>query len=302
MQDEVKGPGQPGGRRLMPGEQQREQLVADLAIGEGGAVLIAGQEQAGEDVVALREVRVGAAAGDLGVDDLVDGALALLEPLRRGALSPPAHHGVEHQHAAGARQRLHHRPQPARELVLVGAWGVTEDRAQDDPQGERLHGLEQRERRADGPAVDLGVGAGAHRVDVGEHPLAVKGGQQQPAVAQMLGAVEQQHRALADDRAQQRVGLAGMQPVARALEELLDRPGVEQHHEPLVKQRPHRDDVAVAPATPLQVTDAAGHEAQRLQPAWERGTGRQGGGDSAHRPIVAHRARGPARSAGLRGL
>ena len=74
------------------------------------------------------------------------------------------------------------------------------------------------------------------------------GRQHQPAVAQVLGAVEQQHRALADDRAEHRVGLAGAQLLARALEQLLDQRRVEHHHEPLVEQRPERDHVAVAPA------------------------------------------------------
>ena len=41
----------------------------------------------------------------------------------------------------------------------------------------------------------------------------------------MLGAVEQQHRALAEDLAQQRVGLARAQAVGRRAEDLLDHSG-----------------------------------------------------------------------------
>ena len=101
VQHQVEGPGQPGGRRLVPGQQQGEQLVADLAVGERHAVLVAGQQQPGEHVVALLEVGRGAAAGDLGVDDLVDGALARLELPGGAALAAPAHHRVEQQRRRG---------------------------------------------------------------------------------------------------------------------------------------------------------------------------------------------------------
>ncbi len=42
-------------------------------------------------------------------------------------------------------------------------------------------------------------------------------------MAQVLGSVEQQHRALAEHRPEQRVGLAGVQLLTRFLEELLDQ-------------------------------------------------------------------------------
>ena len=68
------------------------------------------------------------------------------------------------------------------------------------------------------------------------HPLAVEGRQHQLALAQVLGAVEQQHRALAHDRAERRVGLAGAQLLRRAAEHLLDELRVEDHHEARVEQ------------------------------------------------------------------
>ena len=74
------------------------------------------------------------------------------------------------------------------------------------------------------------------------------GGSMQAALAQVLVAVEQQHRARADDRAERRVGLPGAQLLGRAAEELLDDVGVEDHHEAGVEQRPERDHVAVAAA------------------------------------------------------
>ena len=74
--------------------------------------------------------------------------------------------------------------------------------------------------------------ARAHRVGEGLHPPAVERRQHQPAVAQVLGAVEQQHGALADHGPEHRVGLAGAELLARSLEELLDQRRVEHHHEP----------------------------------------------------------------------
>ena len=102
VQHEIERPRQPGGGRLVPGEQEGEQLVADLAVGEADAVLVAGRQQAGEHVVALAQVGGGAAAGDLGVEDLVHGAPAGVELLGGPALVATAHDGVEHEHAPGA--------------------------------------------------------------------------------------------------------------------------------------------------------------------------------------------------------
>ena len=70
---------------------------------------------------------------------------------------------------------------------------------------------------------------------MGLHLAAVEGGQHQAAVTQVLVAVEQQHRALAEDRPEQRVGLAGVQLAVGAAEDLLDQLGVEHHHEALIE-------------------------------------------------------------------
>ena len=60
------------------------------------------------------------------------------------------------------------------------------------------------------PGGDLALGDRAHRLAVGLHPLAVEGRQHQPALAHVLGAVEQQHRAVAEQRPQDVVVLAGV--------------------------------------------------------------------------------------------
>ena len=102
--------------------------------------------------------------------------------------------------------------------------------------------------------------------------------QQQAAVAQVLGPVEQQDRSLSEDRAEQRVRLAGVQLAARALEYLHDGGGIEHHHEALVEQRAHRDDVAVAAAAGVEEASATQHEADGLHPAGQgRSRGQRGG-------------------------
>jgi hypothetical protein len=62
-------------RPLMEGERTAvRELVAHLAVAQALTVLIAGQQQRREDVVAGFQVRVVAAPGDLGQQDLVDRA------------------------------------------------------------------------------------------------------------------------------------------------------------------------------------------------------------------------------------
>ena len=76
VEQQIEGPGQSGGGGLVAGQKQRHELVADLAVAEALAVLVLGQQERGEDVVAIGQVRLGPPPGDLGVEDLVDGPLA----------------------------------------------------------------------------------------------------------------------------------------------------------------------------------------------------------------------------------
>ena len=71
----------------MAGEHQRHHLVADLAVGEFLAAVAAGADQEAEDVAAAR-VGLGAAAGDLAEDDLVEDLRASAIILRQGEPGP----------------------------------------------------------------------------------------------------------------------------------------------------------------------------------------------------------------------
>ena len=71
----------------MSGEQQGHELVAQLGVAHRLAVLEAGGDEHREDVLAAREVRVGAPLGDLGGQQLVDFGVATLQ---RGERVGPA--------------------------------------------------------------------------------------------------------------------------------------------------------------------------------------------------------------------
>ena len=254
----------------MPGQQQRHQLVSHLAIGQALAVLVLGQEQGREHVVAARErlVPERAPARDLCVQHLVDvparGRKAIVQ---RGLRAAEEHRQRRQQ---GQRpwpgQRFDHRAHASAKVLLGGTRLVAEHRLHDHPEGQRLHAGQQRERLAHRPGVDLEVGRAAHRVGEGLHAPAVERRQHQPAVAQVLGAVEQQHGALADHGPEHRVGLAGAELLARSLKELLDERRVEHHHEPAVEQGPERHRIAeAAPAGVDEPGRGPEHEARGLE-------------------------------------
>ena len=72
----------------MAGDEQGHQLVADLLLGHRRAVLVAGVEQHGQDVVAVRAL--GAALGDQLEHQLVDLGLDAHERGERPDASPSA--------------------------------------------------------------------------------------------------------------------------------------------------------------------------------------------------------------------
>ncbi len=140
---EHEGDGRGGG--VVAGEQEGHDLVADLQVGEGGfAVLVGGVDQQREDVLAA--LAGGAAAGDLGVDQAVEGAGGFL--LAIPGCEGPAEHaqGV----VAGVEGEGLLEEGGGVDGACCGAVGVeAEERAHGDAQGE-----------AAGPGVEVDGGAG----------------------------------------------------------------------------------------------------------------------------------------------
>src|SRR5207245_972045 len=60
------------GRRLVAGQEQRDQLVAELRVGEGFVLVVTRGQQQTEDVAALRLIGIAAPALDLVIQEGVD--------------------------------------------------------------------------------------------------------------------------------------------------------------------------------------------------------------------------------------
>ncbi len=172
----------------MPGDEQRQQLVAQLGVAHRAAVLVRGLQQQRHDVVALGQVRGGAALGDLRIDRAVD-ALKLAPERRHAgdALGAERHQGDPLE---GVGDDVEQPAQLAAQLIHARPLGDAEHRPQDDLHRHRLHARAQRIGLAERPALDLPCGDFGHQRAVALHPLAVKRRQQQPALAQVRRVVE----------------------------------------------------------------------------------------------------------------
>jgi hypothetical protein len=90
-QEKLERPRQPRRRRLVPCDEQRHELVAQLLVGHRTAVLVAREKKHREHVLALVEVGSRAAKSDFLVDELVEVPAALLESPKLGwHTEPPA--------------------------------------------------------------------------------------------------------------------------------------------------------------------------------------------------------------------
>ena len=199
----LEAPTRARGGRLVPGDEQRHELVAQLAVGHRLAVLVARGEQHREDVVALaRPVARGARA--ICVEHQRVGAVA--RP-RRSAARRSAGRALRRSSGSsvsGDALRSSSRVSAVAQLVELRPVGDAEHGAQDHLERDRLHARVQRERLAGGqPAISArGDLAPSRRV---ARACARRGTAAASACAgEVLGAVEQQHRARADARARAR--------------------------------------------------------------------------------------------------
>jgi endonuclease/exonuclease/phosphatase family metal-dependent hydrolase len=210
------------------GDQEGEELVADLGVAHRRAVLVAGGDQEREDVVALLQVGGGAALGDLGGDQVVDPVDAAPEgrdradPVRAERQHRPEEAGVGGEVEEAAERRA----QP----LEAGAAVDAEDRLDDDLERDRLHPRAQPVRGAGRPALDLAGGDRLHLLAVALHALAVERRQQQPALADVALLVEHEDRVLAEQRPQDLVALARVEDPGVAGEDLLDHLGLGDDH------------------------------------------------------------------------
>ncbi len=161
------------GGRVVAGEQQRHDLVADLAVGEGGAMLVGGVHEQREHVLAARAA--GAPAGDLRADQAGERALGFLLTI------PGRERSAEHAQGvvAGVEGQGLLEQGGGVDRARGGAVGIqAEQRAHGDAQGQPARpGVEVDGLAGNEGAVQRGGGLLDHRVERGEDALAVEGGE-----------------------------------------------------------------------------------------------------------------------------
>ena len=116
-----------------------------------------------------------------------------------------------------------------------------------------------------------------HRVEERPHPLALQGRDQDAALPRVRGPVEHQDRVPPDGRGEERVGLARVEHVRVAAEDLADGLRVGQHHEPAVAGDVEREGVAVAAVALVEQSERVAREADELPPGRGPGPGRECG-------------------------
>ncbi len=262
VQQKVEGPGQPGGGRFVAGEQQRHQLVAQLAVRHLRAVLEARGDQHREDVLAALELGVGAALGDLAREQLV----GALDAARELAVVRQPPRRSEHQPDRRRRRRLgEDRDEVLAQLVAPRGVAHAEDGAHDHLERDRLHVRVKRERLTGGPAGHLlGCHLGDQRL-VGAHPLAVEGRQHQLSAPQVLLALLEQERLVAEQRLEDDVASRRDRVDAVGPEEALERLGVGDEDDVAGAEEPRREGLAEHAAPSLEERDRADEEARRLE-------------------------------------
>jgi hypothetical protein len=130
--------------------------------------------------------------------------------------------------------------------------------AEDHREGDALGVRAKRERSADRPRLHVALGDLADQLAIAAHAVSVEGGQQELALAQVLVAVERQHRARAQGRLEhRRVGLTGVELRGVAGEDSLDGARVGDVDDSTEVGERDGEDVAVA-------TVEADEEADRI--------------------------------------
>jgi hypothetical protein len=238
----LERPRQRGGRAVVTSHQQRDELVAHVAVGRGVAGLVALFEKQVQDGVADR-------LGPPARHRLQQQGVKALDRQPKappGAARPEVAPHERHREHPGQRtdvvERGLDRVAQGGDLPLAAS---AEDHAQDDLQRQPSHALQRRDPttpRAQLPARELGD----HRRK-GAHALPVKRSLHQPPLPQMRLAVEQQDGVRPGERAQELPTLTSRRDRRIQAEDLANGIGVrEQHHRLLGPVGPDRHRVAEA--------------------------------------------------------
>ena len=279
----LEGPGQRGGGRLVAGDDQRDELVADLLVGHRRPSSSRASSSIASTSLALLEAAARAAVADQRVELGVDRALMrscwrctkrLSGPsttAARGAWCRRTTRGIGRaaRTSAACRSRSAGLTPSTTSRITSSAiaWVC----------GRRLNGA------ADRHPLDLGLGDARHRLAL--RAQACRRGTQ--AAAACAGACARRSSSTSTEwrpSGVRRISLASpaWTTVRRGLEDLLDRVGVgEQVPRPALDVDPER--VAVARVELVEVLRLVAHEAKRLERARRARARRKadGGGHAA---------------------
>ena len=272
----------------MPGDEHRQELVADLLVAHHRAVLVTSGRGASPGCRPAR-ARTGSARRSAISSNSSPSASRCTSRNRRigptrassRSASPPgggpeqADRPLTEGEHLGQRRPQRVEPRPRIE---------PEHRAEDDLEGQTLHPGVHLDRLPARPGGDLAGRRGFDRASQPAHRLAVEGREQQLALLHVRGLVEQDHRVGADDRLEHPRAGAGMEHVGGRGEHLPDLVRVAQHHERRRERQAEREPPAVPRPAALEERQRPRPEADALQEGGQRGTRWE---------IGAHRDRSP---------
>jgi hypothetical protein len=258
--------------RFVAREQEGDQLVAELAIGQRVARFVSGGEQHGEDVLAQVAIGIVAAPLDLLVEEPVD---LVAQPDE----TAPGTAGSEV--LLDEQQERVRRRQPRQDSPELGnASGIAD--AEDRPD-DHLH----RDRLRDGagadgvplaPRVDLAVGDLLDQLRVVGDRLAVKRREHQLAHPHVMLAVEQQDGRRPGDGFHHLAWLADVVLRRLPFEDLLDQLALGDVEQLAGDRVVGPEDAPVSLAHAEPGLDRPHHSKQRLQQTRETRPGNLGGG------------------------
>ena len=200
-------PREAGRRRVVPGDKQRHELIAEFGIGHDAAVgslVTAGTDQHRQRVGACREIGIGAAVGDLGIQQAVGfGHIAAQCPPRPEPLQVRA---CDRQRCprGHVEQFGHHLAQRCESRRV----GRADDGPQDDLEGDLGHFGRNREDGVHWPLRHAGRRNLGHHGRLARDRVAVEGGQHLAPSLPVHVVVDHQYRAVAEQAAKHRVRFA----------------------------------------------------------------------------------------------
>ncbi len=246
----LQRPGQSGGGGVVPGDQQRHELVTQFEVGHGTSVFIGGADQHGQHIGARGQVGVGATLGDLRVQQTVGFLDTPTDP-------PPRETALQVRTGNGQRRQGAHVDNPGNHFAQrgqPGRVGSADDGTQDDLKSDLGHPWSYRELGTHRPFGDVRRGDFGHHPGLARDGITLERGHHETAPVAVYVFVGHQHRAVADQPAQHRVRFAGMVDRRVARKHRLDVGGIIQVHQGPQRCDPQREHTAVA-------APAGGHEA-----------------------------------------